>query len=327
MLQNPPDPNEPRPVSNRKETMYGATLPFHILAWIAVFVRLWTRYKVVRNPGWDDYIIIVCSVFNLVSMVGFIGGMLRLVHIHCLPGTNGNDSHLHRSRRAHSIRWAGQISDPDEVSLHKPSRILHVRRLSQNIIALPISTNVQVGRSSQDMYWLIGLYEHMDFVLEYARMVSVFSSLGILEPTTIASTKMYVPLKTALLNFTNMSPRLGNRFCEQERCFDLPVQLRCKQHGSGHHYFRRSNGGLSETRDKQETDHRPWGTLHPWFGVCVAQPFGAQRFTDNLAASYSCRYSACGSLPHIKSMIHKPWYVTFPICTTCEQMADFISQL
>jgi hypothetical protein len=74
MMKNPPDRDEPQPISNRRATMYGATLPFHILAWIAVLVRLWTRFRIVRDTWWDDYIILVCSVFNLISMVGFIGG-------------------------------------------------------------------------------------------------------------------------------------------------------------------------------------------------------------------------------------------------------------
>jgi hypothetical protein len=79
MSKNPPDQFEPKPLANRHATMYGATLPFHVLAWAAVLFRLWTRYKVVRDPGWDDYIIILCSIFNLVSMVGFIGCTLHLV--------------------------------------------------------------------------------------------------------------------------------------------------------------------------------------------------------------------------------------------------------
>lgn len=30
MMKNPPDPNEALPTSNRKDTMYGATIPFHV---------------------------------------------------------------------------------------------------------------------------------------------------------------------------------------------------------------------------------------------------------------------------------------------------------
>jgi hypothetical protein len=73
MMKNPPDPNEPKPLSNRPATMYSATLPFHILAWAAVLFRLWTRFRVVRDAGWDDYIIALTAVVNGVSMVGFVG--------------------------------------------------------------------------------------------------------------------------------------------------------------------------------------------------------------------------------------------------------------
>ena len=30
MLKNPPDPNEPVPFSNKKSTLYGVTIPFHV---------------------------------------------------------------------------------------------------------------------------------------------------------------------------------------------------------------------------------------------------------------------------------------------------------
>ena len=33
MLQNPPDPNEPIPFSNKKSTIYGVTIPFHVRIW------------------------------------------------------------------------------------------------------------------------------------------------------------------------------------------------------------------------------------------------------------------------------------------------------
>ncbi|KAF2738066.1 hypothetical protein EJ04DRAFT_67926 [Polyplosphaeria fusca] len=72
MMQNPPDPNEPLPTSNLPVTMYGATIPFHILAWTAVLWRLYTRFKIVREPGWDDFFVILAALFNLVSMITFL---------------------------------------------------------------------------------------------------------------------------------------------------------------------------------------------------------------------------------------------------------------
>ncbi|KAF2703150.1 hypothetical protein K504DRAFT_451904 [Pleomassaria siparia CBS 279.74] len=75
LLKNPPDPNGPIPLANRPSTMYGTVLPFHIIAWIAVISRLYTRFRIVREPGWDDYTIIMAALTNVVCMVGYIGGI------------------------------------------------------------------------------------------------------------------------------------------------------------------------------------------------------------------------------------------------------------
>ncbi|KAF1966066.1 hypothetical protein BU23DRAFT_603768 [Bimuria novae-zelandiae CBS 107.79] len=71
LYAHPPDHNDPIPASNRPAAIYGATLPFHILTWAAVAFRLYTRYRVVREPGWDDYLIIGGAIFNLMSLITF----------------------------------------------------------------------------------------------------------------------------------------------------------------------------------------------------------------------------------------------------------------
>lgn len=45
-----------------------------VLSWAAVVFRLHTRFRVVREPRWDDYIVFVAAVFNLAAMASFPGG-------------------------------------------------------------------------------------------------------------------------------------------------------------------------------------------------------------------------------------------------------------
>ncbi|KNG51584.1 hypothetical protein TW65_91070 [Stemphylium lycopersici] len=74
MMKNPPDPNEPIPLANQKGTMYGVTIPFHVLCWTFVAIRLHTRIWVVREPGLDDVFVVLAAVFNLISMITFLHG-------------------------------------------------------------------------------------------------------------------------------------------------------------------------------------------------------------------------------------------------------------
>lgn len=74
MMQNPPDPHESIPLANHKATMFGISIPFHVLTWLMVCFRLHTRFRVVREPGWDDYFVVLAAVFNLISMIAFLGG-------------------------------------------------------------------------------------------------------------------------------------------------------------------------------------------------------------------------------------------------------------
>ncbi|KAF9739542.1 hypothetical protein PMIN01_02176 [Paraphaeosphaeria minitans] len=74
IYDHPPDPNDPKPIYNEPETIYGATLPFHILTWVAIALRVYMRYRVVRAPGWDDLLITISGVFNLAALIAFYGG-------------------------------------------------------------------------------------------------------------------------------------------------------------------------------------------------------------------------------------------------------------
>ncbi|KAH7089108.1 hypothetical protein FB567DRAFT_324925 [Paraphoma chrysanthemicola] len=82
MMKDPPDPNEPLPLTHRRSTAYGVAIPFHVLSWIAVGFRLHTRFRVVREPGWDDAFVVIAAVLNLVAMIGYFGSINRGVGQH-----------------------------------------------------------------------------------------------------------------------------------------------------------------------------------------------------------------------------------------------------
>ncbi|KAI4942274.1 hypothetical protein J4E91_010248 [Alternaria rosae] len=74
MMLTPPNPNAPLPLANKKGTMFGVSIPFHILCWIVVGFRLHTRLRVVREPGLDDLFVVLAAVFNLISIIAFLQG-------------------------------------------------------------------------------------------------------------------------------------------------------------------------------------------------------------------------------------------------------------
>lgn len=86
MMRDPPDPNEVVPLANRRKVAIGVVLPFLVLSWIAVALRLHTRLHIVRQPGWDDAFVTIAAVFNVVAQIAFIGGIengigQHLIHI------------------------------------------------------------------------------------------------------------------------------------------------------------------------------------------------------------------------------------------------------
>ncbi|KAF2794936.1 hypothetical protein K505DRAFT_241057 [Melanomma pulvis-pyrius CBS 109.77] len=67
MLANPPDPNEALPLSNRRETILGTTIPFLIISWMAILFRLYVRFRIVREPGWDDFFVVLAGTCNTIA--------------------------------------------------------------------------------------------------------------------------------------------------------------------------------------------------------------------------------------------------------------------
>ncbi|KAF1923477.1 uncharacterized protein M421DRAFT_326036 [Didymella exigua CBS 183.55] len=73
MMRNPPDPNEPLPLANHLEVAVGVSVPFLLLSLVALCTRLYTRVKVIRQPGWDDAFVTLAAVFNVVAQSTFLG--------------------------------------------------------------------------------------------------------------------------------------------------------------------------------------------------------------------------------------------------------------
>ncbi|KAJ4992823.1 hypothetical protein SVAN01_01527 [Stagonosporopsis vannaccii] len=84
MMRNPPDPDEPLPLSNRLSTAIGVSVPFLMLSLIAVGLRLFTRVSVLHRPGWDDAFVTLAAVFNVVAQSTFIGGVKHGIGQHLI---------------------------------------------------------------------------------------------------------------------------------------------------------------------------------------------------------------------------------------------------
>lgn len=46
--------DEPEPLSNRPELIWGVVISCMMVSWICVCLRLYVRFRIVRAPGWDD---------------------------------------------------------------------------------------------------------------------------------------------------------------------------------------------------------------------------------------------------------------------------------
>ncbi|KAB5575254.1 hypothetical protein GE09DRAFT_1215047 [Coniochaeta sp. 2T2.1] len=64
--------DDPRPVANRPETIYGVCITLVILAWIGASCRLGTRLLITKSPGADDSFIVVTLVLFSVLCVAVL---------------------------------------------------------------------------------------------------------------------------------------------------------------------------------------------------------------------------------------------------------------
>ena len=73
-------------------TIVGVMWVETAIALVFVCLRLWTRFKITRTAGWDDYLIIVSWVRNTLQTSNypaelwsaFVDAVYRCLHIRCL---------------------------------------------------------------------------------------------------------------------------------------------------------------------------------------------------------------------------------------------------
>ncbi|KAL0941911.1 uncharacterized protein CTRU02_204674 [Colletotrichum truncatum] len=62
--------DEGLPFENRKGTIIGIIVPFLVLAWVSVGLRIYTRVRIVKAPGWDDIVIVIALFAGSASAIG-----------------------------------------------------------------------------------------------------------------------------------------------------------------------------------------------------------------------------------------------------------------
>ncbi|KAF3007729.1 hypothetical protein E8E13_009793 [Curvularia kusanoi] len=75
MMKDPPNADVPIPPSNHYSTACGVSIPFCVLSMVAVGLRLFTRMKIVRQLGWDDFFVAIAAVFNIIALATFLGAI------------------------------------------------------------------------------------------------------------------------------------------------------------------------------------------------------------------------------------------------------------
>ncbi|KAK4164754.1 hypothetical protein QBC43DRAFT_210098 [Cladorrhinum sp. PSN259] len=60
--------NDPKPDINKPERINGLCISFGVLAWICVAFRLFTRYRIVKAPGWDDLFVVLSAITMTIAL-------------------------------------------------------------------------------------------------------------------------------------------------------------------------------------------------------------------------------------------------------------------
>lgn len=69
--------NERMPDINKPERINGLCISFGIMAWLCVAFRLFTRFKVVKAPGWDDVFVVLSALTMTVALIGIGLGRVK----------------------------------------------------------------------------------------------------------------------------------------------------------------------------------------------------------------------------------------------------------
>ncbi|KAK8139837.1 hypothetical protein PG984_000960 [Apiospora sp. TS-2023a] len=66
--------DEPEPLSNRKSTILAVVITFMCFSWTCVASRLWVRFKIIRDPGWDDFCVVMYLLTTTSGSISLLVG-------------------------------------------------------------------------------------------------------------------------------------------------------------------------------------------------------------------------------------------------------------
>ncbi|KAK7924742.1 hypothetical protein PG985_006796 [Apiospora marii] len=66
--------DEPEPLSNRKSTILAVVITFMCFSWTCVASRLWVRFKIIRDPGWDDFCVVMYLLTTTSGSISLVTG-------------------------------------------------------------------------------------------------------------------------------------------------------------------------------------------------------------------------------------------------------------
>ncbi|KAK7951984.1 uncharacterized protein PG986_007712 [Apiospora aurea] len=65
---------EPEPLANKRSTILAVVITFMFFSWTCVASRLWVRFKVIRDPGWDDFCVVMYLLTTTSGSVSLLVG-------------------------------------------------------------------------------------------------------------------------------------------------------------------------------------------------------------------------------------------------------------
>ncbi|KAK8049016.1 hypothetical protein PG994_010746 [Apiospora phragmitis] len=66
--------DEPEPLANRKSTILAVVITFMLFSWTCVASRLWVRFKIIRDPGWDDFCVVMYLLTTTSGSISLLAG-------------------------------------------------------------------------------------------------------------------------------------------------------------------------------------------------------------------------------------------------------------
>ncbi|KAK6843457.1 hypothetical protein PG987_004317 [Apiospora arundinis] len=66
--------DEPEPLANKKATILAVVIAFMCFSWTCVSTRLWVRFKIIRDPGWDDLCVVMYLLTTTAGSISLLVG-------------------------------------------------------------------------------------------------------------------------------------------------------------------------------------------------------------------------------------------------------------